>query len=501
MSNFFFKPKRVKHLCCPPKIDKMDINSPLLIYRFPCRIKLAMTINSSIGSSNHNRCYTVADQTLNAYGKWAGCPGGSGPGYSSTMRYNPGEISSGINPLFGGSVCNCAYNSVVSPVNIIPPVISGNQLVGSTLITNNGIWSGNPAPTFTYQWYRGITLLSGQTNTSYTTVLADIGQIITCRVTGTNDIGLYVAISNSITITGSLNTLNITGFTIGTEYQILYYDDNLNVVSSPAVGGFTMYTFFPTATTLGSYSSSKNIDIFYLVVAGGGGGGGSADLGFTSQGNGGGGGAGGFMFGVNNIVSSISYELQVGGGGAGGVANGSNGINGANSLLRVNSGLITSIGGGGGASGSGLNGNPGGSGGGGAANTNGVGYGGSGTIDQGTNGGNAEFFGNIIAGRGGGATQSGATGGTGVTFYILDNVVVYAGGGGGGANNTGSPQNGGSGGGGNGGYSNGSIYTNATPGTNGLGGGGGGGGGFNISPANGAAGGSGIIILIFASYS
>ena len=138
MSDFLFKPKRVKHLCCPPAIDKMDINSPLLIYRFPCRIKLAMMINSSVGSSNHNQCYTVADQTLNAYGKWAGCPGGSGPGYSSTMRYNPGEISSGVNPRYGGSVCNCAYSSSnFAPLNITEPVISGNSLVGSTLTTTN----------------------------------------------------------------------------------------------------------------------------------------------------------------------------------------------------------------------------------------------------------------------------------------------------------------------------------------------------------------------------
>jgi hypothetical protein len=101
MSDFIFKPKRVKHLCCPPKIEKLYLNSPLLIDRFPCRIKLAIKINSSLGSSNHNQCYTTANQTLNAYGKWAGCPGGSGPGYSSTMNYRPGENGSGLGPNIG----------------------------------------------------------------------------------------------------------------------------------------------------------------------------------------------------------------------------------------------------------------------------------------------------------------------------------------------------------------------------------------------------------------
>jgi hypothetical protein len=101
MSNFFFKPKTNKHLCCPPPIEKANINSPLLIYKFPCKIKLAIKINSSTGSSNHNQCYTVANQTLNAYGKWAGCPGGSGPGYSSTMRYVPYNNGSGLGPNIG----------------------------------------------------------------------------------------------------------------------------------------------------------------------------------------------------------------------------------------------------------------------------------------------------------------------------------------------------------------------------------------------------------------
>ena len=101
MSDFIFKPKRLKHLCCPPPSETLFLNSPLLIDRFPCKIKLSIKINSSLGSSNHNQCYTVANQQLNAYGKWPGCPGGSGPGYSSTMRYKPNENGSGLGPNIG----------------------------------------------------------------------------------------------------------------------------------------------------------------------------------------------------------------------------------------------------------------------------------------------------------------------------------------------------------------------------------------------------------------
>ena len=126
MSDFMFKqkPKRLKHLCCRPPVSGLaDLggriaNSPMLIYKFPCKIKLAMKVNSSVGSSNHNECYTVANETLNAYGKWAGCPGGSGPGYSSTMRYVPNENIPGFGPTIGGSICNCTYMYIPPPSNL-----------------------------------------------------------------------------------------------------------------------------------------------------------------------------------------------------------------------------------------------------------------------------------------------------------------------------------------------------------------------------------------------
>ena len=103
MSDFNFKqkPNRLKHLCCPEKPEKWLIYNPLLLSKFPCRIKMATQIVASPGSSNHNQCFTIANQILNAYGKWAGCPGGSGPGYSSTMRYVPYENGSGLGPNIG----------------------------------------------------------------------------------------------------------------------------------------------------------------------------------------------------------------------------------------------------------------------------------------------------------------------------------------------------------------------------------------------------------------
>lgn len=45
---------------------------------------------------------------------------------------------------------------------------------GSTLTATPGSWDGFPAPTITYQWYRGATPIGGATGLTYDTVEADI---------------------------------------------------------------------------------------------------------------------------------------------------------------------------------------------------------------------------------------------------------------------------------------------------------------------------------------
>jgi hypothetical protein len=420
------------------------------------------------------------------------------------MRYVPNENIPGFGPTIGGSICNCTYMYSSPAVNISPPVISGNAVVGSTLTTTNGIWNGFPVLTFTYRWYRGgTTQIPGATNNTYLTQIADVGQAITCRVTGTNTNSSSVAISNAITIIGSLNTLTITGFTSGIDYQVTYvYSDN-TIAPSPVVGGSTIYRFFSTTTTIGSYYSTKSLSssITYLVVAGGGGGGKS-----MVNGNGGGGGAGGVLSGTGVSINSGSiYQIQVGQGGAGQTSDlQPTGENGVNSSLELFSATLVAIGGGGGALGSANPTASGGSGGGSSSNSSGVSSsGGAGTVGQGSAGQNAGVgvAPLYIAGRGGGATQDGGLGGNGLISYITGSSgIVYAGGGGGGANNTGIAQVGGSGGGGSGGFLTGSTYTAPTTGTDFLGGGGGGGGGFGNSN-NGAKGGSGTVIIRFPSYS
>jgi len=95
------------------------------------------------------------------------------------------------------------YTFPSPPVNISLPQIIGSIMsdtrVGSTITLDNyEIWTGYPSPTLTYQWYRGDTPIPLATNITYIIQAADVGQLITCRVTGYNASGSDVAISNSI---------------------------------------------------------------------------------------------------------------------------------------------------------------------------------------------------------------------------------------------------------------------------------------------------------------
>ena len=97
-----------------------------------------------------------------------------------------------------------------APVNTIAPVISGSTSLGSVLTTTNGTWTSLTAITYTYQWYRGATLITGATSSTYTIVVADSAASITCKVTATNSLGSNVATSNAITaqtFTAPVNTV------------------------------------------------------------------------------------------------------------------------------------------------------------------------------------------------------------------------------------------------------------------------------------------------------
>lgn len=96
---------------------------------------------------------------------------------------------------------------VPAPTNTAAPTISGTAVVGTPLDCRPGTWGGSP--TFTYQWRRDGSDISGATGATYTLVAADAGRAITCRVTGTNSAGSAQAVSQTVTPTASTTALPV----------------------------------------------------------------------------------------------------------------------------------------------------------------------------------------------------------------------------------------------------------------------------------------------------
>jgi hypothetical protein len=214
------------------------------------------------------------------------------------------------------------------------------------------------------------------------------------------------------------------------------------------------------------------LSIEYLVVAGGGGGGNGNGVGYEA----GGGGAGGLLSGTITLLPG-SYTATVGA--AGGPTS-----NGSNSVFN----LVTSTGGGFGASGN-TNAGSGGSGGGGAhPNT----VNGTGVSGQGFAGERPDS--NSCGGGGGGAGEAGATdgrgsGGDGLESSITGTPTYYAGGGAAWSAARGILGTPGLGGGGSSTSTLNGVSTSGTANT------GGGGGGAYHTGGGGTNGGSGVVIL------
>lgn len=136
-----------------------------------------------------------------------------------------------------------------APVNTAAPSLSGIRTQGQVLTTSNGSWSGSPIPTFTYQWQRNASNIAAATAQTYTLVLADVGQSITCIVTATNGSGSASATSNAATIAAALSISGTPGTTgtVGGAYSF----------TPTTSGGHTTYVF-SLAGTIGASGLSFN---------------------------------------------------------------------------------------------------------------------------------------------------------------------------------------------------------------------------------------------------
>jgi hypothetical protein len=109
----------------------------------------------------------------------------------------------------------------LAPVNLVPPVITGNFASGSTVTVSNGDWTGVPNLfTYTYAWQLDSITVIGATSNTFLLTDSMVGQSISATVTATNATGSASAntISYYINAWGPGQwTVSNTGLTTGSD--------------------------------------------------------------------------------------------------------------------------------------------------------------------------------------------------------------------------------------------------------------------------------------------
>lgn len=101
-------------------------------------------------------------------------------------------------------VASTAYGPVAGfvPANTVLPAVTGSTALGSVLTASNGTYSAYPTSlTYTRQWTRDGSPISGATAATYTIALADSGTNLACVITPSNAQGAGAAVtSTSVTV-------------------------------------------------------------------------------------------------------------------------------------------------------------------------------------------------------------------------------------------------------------------------------------------------------------
>jgi hypothetical protein len=105
--------------------------------------------------------------------------------------------------LFAGSslAVGSAAQANYAPQNTAAPTIGGTPQVGQTLTANNGSWTSDTTPNYSYQWQRcdgagaNCTSISGATAQTHVVQTADVNATLRVVVTATNPSGSTSATS------------------------------------------------------------------------------------------------------------------------------------------------------------------------------------------------------------------------------------------------------------------------------------------------------------------
>lgn len=142
------------------------------------------------------------------YGVTACCDFGSlpeftpnGSSFNSPIYYNQiVGVDEKVHPTeLGGVVMAIKFNELLTtlfgasqgtaPANTVAPVLdNAAPTFGDTITPGAGTWTNSPTA-YEYQWFRGVSPITGANSLDYTTVQADVGQTLFRRTTALNAYG------------------------------------------------------------------------------------------------------------------------------------------------------------------------------------------------------------------------------------------------------------------------------------------------------------------------
>jgi hypothetical protein len=111
-----------------------------------------------------------------------------------------------MGPAIAHAIALATRSERLAPANVGPPVITGTFEEGQKFEAHAGVWTGNPAPTLTYQWQlydpetNSWSDISGATSETYTPGPGDVGKTVRLVVTATNSAGLASASSEPVVV-------------------------------------------------------------------------------------------------------------------------------------------------------------------------------------------------------------------------------------------------------------------------------------------------------------
>ncbi len=123
------------------------------------------------------------------------------------------------------------------PTNTAVPTISGVVQVGSTLTAAHGSWTNSPT-SYTYQWNRAGTMISGATGSSYVAVGGDIGNTLTVSVVAVNSGGSSTPATSAASIPVPIGTASIKVMPLGDS--VTYGTTVVGGVVGAAPGGYRL---------------------------------------------------------------------------------------------------------------------------------------------------------------------------------------------------------------------------------------------------------------------